>query len=431
MDVVSTTQSSQERSPRFVSLLTKDTLALVLAGGRGTRLGALTSDRVKPAVPFAGKYRLIDFPLSNCINSGIRRMGVLTQYKAHSLINHLHNAWGFMRSEFNEFVEILPAQQRTGAGWYEGTADAVYQNFEIIRSHTPQFVLILGGDHVYKMDYGTMLGFHVERGASVTVGCLEVPVAEAEAFGVMGIDESGRVLQFQEKVKAPAEIPGKPGYALASMGIYIFDAAYLHQVLKEDAIRGGSSRDFGKDVLPNAVTAGDRVYAFPFRDPEGNTQGYWRDVGTLDSYWHANLELTGITPPLNLYDRDWPIWTYQVQAPPAKFVFNDFRRRGMAVDSLVSGGCIISGAMIRRSLLGPYVQVQDYSLLDECVVLADARISPRCRIKRAIIETGCVVPEGTVIGDNAEHDRKRFEVTSSGIVLVTPEMLGQELTYVR
>jgi glucose-1-phosphate adenylyltransferase len=421
----------QQRSARFVSLLTRDTLALVLAGGRGTRLGALTSDRVKPAVPFAGKYRLIDFPLSNCINSGIRRMGVLTQYKAHSLINHLHNAWGFLRSEFNEFVEILPAQQRTGSAWYEGTADAVWQNFEIIRAHAPQFVLVLGGDHVYKMDYGAMLGFHVERGAAVTVGCLEVPAADATGFGVMGTDADGRVRRFQEKPSQPAEVPGKPGYALASMGIYVFDAAYLQQALRDDAERPGSSRDFGKDILPHAVEAGDRVYAFPFRDPDGNTQGYWRDVGTLDSYWHANLELTAVTPPLDLYDRDWPVWTYQVQAPPAKFVFNDFRRRGMAVDSMVSGGCIVSGAMIRRSLLGPFVRVEDYSLLDECVVLADARIRPRCRIKRAIIETGCVVPEGTVIGENPDDDRRRFEVSEGGVVLVTPEMLGQELTYVR
>ncbi len=426
------TGSESPQSQRFVSrLLTKDTLALVLAGGRGTRLGSLTQYRVKPAVPFGGKYRLIDFPLSNSINSGIRRMGVLTQYKAHSLINHLHNAWGFLRSEFNEFVEILPAQQRTGAGWYEGTADAVHQNFEIIRSHTPQFVLVLGGDHVYKMDYGTMIGHHVERGADVTVGCLEVPVAEASAFGVMGTDAEGRVLKFLEKPERAPEIPGKPGFALASMGIYAFNADYLHRALQADAARPGSSRDFGQDILPNAVTAGDCVHAFPFRDPAGNTQGYWRDVGTLDAYWHANLELTGITPPLNLYDREWPIWTYQEQAPPAKFVFNDFRRRGMAVDSLVSGGCIVSGAVIRRSLLAPFVQVQDYSLLDECVVLADARISPHCRIRRAIIETGCVVPEGTVIGQNPDDDRKRFEVSPGGVVLVTPEMLGEELTYVR
>ncbi len=422
---------SSESSSRFVSLLTRDTLALILAGGRGSRLGALTSHRVKPAVPFGGKYRLIDFPLSNCVNSGIRRIGVLTQYKAHSLIAHLNDAWGFMRREFNEFVEILPAQQRTGPGWYAGTADAIYQNLDIIRAHNPQFILILGGDHVYKMDYGMMLGQHVESGADVTIGCIEVPLPEAREFGVMGVDAEGRVLEFQEKPEQPAQIPGKPGLALASMGIYAFNTDFLLDTLLSDCSKEVSSHDFGNDILPAALSEGRNVFAFSFRDLHGNTQGYWRDVGNLDAYWRANLELTGVTPPLDIYDNDWPLWTYQVHAPPAKFVFDDPGCRGMAVDSMTAGGCIVSGAAVHRSLLFPFVRVEEHSVLDECVVLPRARIAPNCRIRRAVIETGCHIPEGTVIGEDSAADAQRFEVSPEGVVLVTPEMLGQELPYVR
>jgi glucose-1-phosphate adenylyltransferase len=422
---------SSESSKRFVSLITRDTVALVLAGGRGTRLGALTSHRVKPAVPFGGKYRLIDFPLSNCMNSGIRRVGVLTQYKSHSLLAHLSDAWGFLRREFNEFVEVMPAQQRTGPGWYEGTADAVYQNLDIIRAHAPQFVLVLGGDHVYKMDYGAMLGYHVERGADVTIGCVEVPLAEASEFGVMDTNASGRVGAFQEKPAQPAAIPGKPGYALASMGIYVFNTDYLIEALTADGRRLESTHDFGKDVLPTALAEGRKVCAFPFRDLQGNTLGYWRDVGNVDAYWHANLELTGISPPLDVYDKDWPIWTHQVQAPPAKFIFDEARRRGLAVDSMIAGGCIVSGAEVRRSLLFPFVRVDEHGRIEECFVLADARIGRDCRIRRAIIETGCRIPDGERIGFDLEQDRQRFEVSREGIVLVTPEMLGQELQYVR
>ncbi|MBL6750251.1 MAG: glucose-1-phosphate adenylyltransferase [Nevskia sp.] len=419
------------QSRRFVSLLTRDTLALVLAGGRGTRLGGLTTHRVKPAVPFGGKYRLIDFPLSNCMNSGIRRVGVLTQYKAHSLIGHLGDAWSFLRREFNEFVEILPAQQRTGPGWYEGTADAVYQNIEVIREHAPQYVLVLGGDHVYKMDYGTMLGYHVDRGADVTVGCIEVPLAEARSLGVMATGAGGRVTGFEEKPACPCPIPGKADCALASMGIYVFNTQYLLDLLHEDRAKAGSSHDFGKDLLPSAVSAGGRVHAFAFRDLQGNAQGYWRDVGNLDSYWSANLELTDVTPPLDLYDNDWPIWTYQEQAPPAKFVFNDDGRRGVAVDSLISGGCIVSGASVNRSLLFPFARVDNQSELHECVVLSRVRIGARCRIRRAIIEAGCRIPPGEVIGEDPAADRRRFEVSEQGIVLVVPEMLGQEPPGVR
>lgn len=411
---------------RFVSLLTKDTLALVLAGGRGTRLGALTTHRVKPAVPFGGKYRLIDFPLSNCMNSGIRRVGVLTQYKAHSLIGHLREAWGFLHREFNEFVEVLPAQQRTGPGWYEGTADAVFQNLDIIRAHAPQFVLVLGGDHVYKMDYGAMLGFHVESGADVTVACIEVPLAEAREFGVLSTDRNGRVRGFREKPGDPTPLSDQPDQALASMGLYVFNADYLLRVLADDHARADSQHDFGHDVLPQAVQRGDEVFAYRFRDLQGNARGYWRDVGTIDSYWRANLELTEVTPPLDVYERRWPILTYQVQAPPAKFVFNDAARRGMAIDSLVAGGCVISGGHVHRSLLFPFVRVEAGAELDQCVVLDDARIGPGCRIRRAVIESGCQIPAGEVIGSDPARDAQRFEVTAHGVVLVTPEMLGQQ-----
>lgn len=415
---------------RLAGLTVRDTLALVLAGGRGTRLGALTRHRVKPAVPFGGKYRLIDFPISNCINSGIRRVGVLTQYKAHSLIRHIEDTWGFLRAELNEFVEILPAQQRTGGGWYVGTADAVYQNLDIVEAHSPQFVLVLGGDHVYKMDYVPMLIQHVASGAAVTVGCVEVPAAEAREFGVAVVDAQGRIQQFQEKSPTPVEIPGKPGFALASMGIYVFQTDRLMRVLLEDQERQGSCHDFGRDILPAMIAAGEPVQAFAFRDIAGNTQGYWRDVGNLDAYWQANLELTAVTPPLDLYDRSWPIWTYQQQAPPAKFVFDDPDRRGVALDSLVSGGCIISGARLRRSLLFSFVHVKDRAQLEEVVVLPHAEIGERARIRRAVIESGCVIPRDMVIGEEAEADRRRFEVSAGGVVLVTPEMLGQKLPYV-
>jgi len=420
------TSTGFTNQPGFAGLLTRDTLALVLAGGRGTRLGALTHHRVKPAVPFGGKYRLIDFPLSNCINSGIRRVGVLTQYKAQSLITHLHGAWNFLPREFNEFVDVLPAQQRTGPGWYEGTADAVFQNLDFIEAHAPQFVLILGGDHVYKMDYGAMLGFHVDRQADVTVACIEVPLAEARAFGVMHTDGAGRVIDFREKPEVPPPIPARPDRALASMGVYVFNTDFLLRILARDRDRPDSTHDFGHDVLPDALLADDVVYAFPFRDLAGNALGYWRDVGTLDSYWKANLELTQVTPALNVYDRHWPIWTYQVQAPPAKFILNERGRRGMAVDSMIAGGCVISGGLVERSLLFPFSRVEEGAEIDECVILPEVRIGPHCRIRRAVIESGCEIPSGTIIGHDEADDRSRFEVSECGITLVTPEMLGQE-----
>ncbi len=417
-------------TPRFVSRLTRSTLALILAGGRGSRLRYLTLWRAKPAVPFGGKFRIIDFPLSNCLNSGIRSIGVVTQYKAHSLIQHIYRGWNFLRGEFGEFIELLPAQQRIETSWYLGTADAVYQNLDIIRRHDPEFVLILAGDHIYKMDYGPMLAQHVQSGADMTVGCIEVDLERAKAFGVMSVDEDHRVTRFTEKPEAPEPIPGQPDKALASMGIYVFNTRFLFEQLIRDADNDMSSHDFGKDIIPHVVSK-YRVQAYPFRDPETGKQAYWRDVGTVDAFWEANLELIGVTPELNLYDADWPIWTYQEQLPPAKFIFDDDDRRGLAVDSMVSGGCIISGATVRHSLLFSNVRVHSWAELQDAVVLPDVEIGRNARITRAVIDKGCRIPEGMVIGEDLEKDAERFLVTAGGVVLVTPEMLGQELHHVR
>jgi glucose-1-phosphate adenylyltransferase len=419
------------QTERFVSRLTRDTLALILAGGRGSRLKQLTQWRAKPAVPFGGKFRIIDFPLSNCMNSGIRRVGVLTQYKAHSLILHIQKGWGFLRGELGEYIELLPAQQRLDeASWYSGTANAVYQNLDILRGHDPRFVLILAGDHVYKMDYGPMLAAHVEQGADMTVGCIEVPVGEAPAFGVMSVDADRRVVKFTEKPVVPEAMPNAPDLALASMGIYIFNTAFLYEQLIKDADNAASAHDFGKDIIPSVIGR-YRIMAYPFRDPHTGRRAYWRDVGTIDAYWRANMELIGVTPELNLYDQEWPIWTYQEQWPPAKFVFNDEGRRGMAVDSMVSGGCIISGATVRRSLLFSNVQVNSHSLVEDSVVLPDVSIGERCRLRKVVIDKGCDIPAATVIGEDRQQDFRRFYVTDNGVVVVTAEMLGQEMHHVR
>lgn len=418
------------RSPRFVSRLTRDTLALILAGGRGSRLKQLTMWRAKPAVPFGGKFRIIDFPLSNCINSGIRRIGVLTQYKAHSLIKHIQQGWGHWRGEFGEYVELLPAQQRIATSWYAGTADAVYQNLDILRTHDPAYVLILAGDHIYKMDYGPMLAAHAKTEADLTVGCIEVDLDRARAFGVMGVDGDNRIRTFDEKPDQPVPMPDKPDMALASMGIYIFNTAFLYEQLIKDADSPQSTHDFGHDIIPSLID-NYRVFAYPFMDVQSGVQAYWRDVGTVDAFWEANLELIGVTPDLNLYDADWPIWTYQEQAPPAKFVFDDDDRRGMAVDSMVSGGCIISGAKVRHSLLFSNVTVQSYSEIEDTVILPKSVIGEGCRIRRAVVDKGCQIPAHTVIGYDNEEDAKKFYVSPGGVVLVTPEMLGQERHRVR
>jgi glucose-1-phosphate adenylyltransferase len=419
-------------SPRFVSRLTRNTLALILAGGRGSRLKHLTAWRSKPAVPFGGKFRIVDFPLSNCINSGIRRIGVLTQYKAHSLILHIQKGWGFLRGEFGEFVELWPAQQRVvETAWYAGTADAVFQNLDIMRNHNPDYVLVLAGDHIYKMDYGAMIAHHVETGADMTVGCLEVDTDRAREFGVMSVDADGQVIRFQEKPQKPETVPGHPDRCLASMGIYVFNRDFLYEQLIRDADTPNSTHDFGKDIIP-AVIGRYRIMAHSFRDPRSGDQAYWRDVGTVDAFWEANLELIGVTPPLNLYDKNWPIWTYQEQLPPAKFVFDDEDRRGMAVDSMVSGGCVISGATVRHSLLFSNVRVNSFALVEDSVVLPDVDIGRYCRIRRAVIDRFCEIQEGTVIGYDAEADRAAgYYVTPSGITLVSPEMLAQTTNQVR
>jgi glucose-1-phosphate adenylyltransferase len=420
--------------PRFVSLLTKNTVALILAGGRGSRLKHLTDWRAKPAVPFGGKFRIIDFPLSNCVNSGIRRIAVVTQYKAHSLIQHLQRGWGFLRGEFNEFIDILPAQQRVHEHeWYKGTADAVFQNMDILRHYGPEFVLILAGDHIYKMDYGEMLAAHAASAADVTIACLEVPIEEAKAFGVVTVDEYNRILSFEEKPANPTPMPNDPSRAFVSMGIYVFNARFLYEQLIRDADDPRSSHDFGKDVIPYIVSR-YRVFAHRFADscvgaPNGVT--YWRDVGTVDAYWEANMELAKITPDLNLYDEKWPIWTYQEQLPPAKFVFDDPDRRGMAVDSMVSGGCIISGATVRSSVLFSSVRVDAYSEVVDSVILPRVEIGRHVRLRRVVVDKGCRIPDGLEVGFDVEKDRRRFYVTERGVTLITPEMLGQYIHHVR
>ena len=410
--------------------LTRNTLALVLAGGEGSRLKHLTKWRAKPAVPFGGKYRIIDFVLSNCVNSGIRKIGVLTQYKSHSLIRHVQRAWSFMRYEVGEFVELLPAQQRVDKGWYKGTADALYQNLDIMRRHTPEYVLVLGGDHIYSMDYSKMLIAHAESGADVTIGCIEVPRMEATGFGVMSVNDALQITKFTEKPADPEAMPGKPDVALASMGIYVFSREFLFQKLIEDYDNPESSRDFGKDIIPSIIEDW-HVQAYPFVD-EQDKPVYWRDVGTLESYWKASLDLCSITPELNLYDRDWPIWTYQAQMPPAKFTFDDEGRRGEAIDSMVAGGCIISGARIKRSVISSGGRVHSYSHIKDSVLLPRVEVQRNCRIQNAIIDKGCIIPEGTIIGeDRAEDERRFFVEESSGIVLVTPDMLGQRVHVTR
>ncbi|TRW90379.1 glucose-1-phosphate adenylyltransferase [Candidatus Methylobacter oryzae] len=423
--------SSTHKHDHNISHLTRNTVALILAGGRGSRLMNMTDWRAKPAVPFGGKFRIIDFPLSNCMNSGIRKIGVLTQYKADSLIRHIQQGWGFLRGEFGEYVDLMPAQQRHDENsWYAGTADAVFQNIDILRSRHPEHILVLAGDHIYKMDYGAMLADHVEKNADLTIGCIEVSLQDATAFGVMDVDENRRVRDFVEKPEHPPVMPGRTDTALASMGIYIFNAGFLFEQLLKDADTKGSSHDFGKDIIP-AVIDKYIVNAYPFLDLQSGEQSYWRDVGTIDAYWAANMELIGVKPDLNLYDKTWPIWTYQAQTPPAKFVFDSDKRRGSAVDSMVSGGCVISGATVRHSLLFSNVRVNSYTTLQDTIVLPEVNIGRHCRITKAIIEKGCEVPEGTIIGEDRAEDEKRFHVSHGGVVLVTPDMLGQKRHYVR
>jgi glucose-1-phosphate adenylyltransferase len=409
--------------------LPKKCFAMVLAGGRGSRLKQLTERRAKPAVYFGGKFRIVDFALSNCLNSGIRRIGLATQYKSHSLLRHIQRGWSFMKSELNEHIDLLPAQQRiTEEAWYRGTADAVYQNIDIIRDDNPEYILILAGDHVYKMDYSLMLAAHVERGAQCTVACIEVPVKDATGFGVMAVDPSNRITDFIEKPAHPPSMPGKPGTALASMGVYVFNAKYLYDALARDLADPSSSHDFGKDLIPHAVREGVAA-AHPFGEScvmsERNAAPYWRDVGTIDAYWEANIDLTAVQPTLDMYDTSWPIWTHQEQLPPAKFVFNRDDRRGMAVDSLVSGGCIISGSHVDRSLLFSRCRINSYCQLRESVLLPGITVGRHSRLTRAVIDRGVIIPEGTVVGEDPADDARRFERTANGITLITQPMIDR------
>jgi glucose-1-phosphate adenylyltransferase len=422
--------SESTHHARFVSRLTKQTMALILAGGRGSRLHDLTEWRAKPAVPFGGKFRIIDFPLSNCLNSGIRKIGVLTQYKADSLIRHLQRGWSFFRPELDEYVDIMPAQQRLQESWYEGTADAVYQNLDILRQRDVSYILILAGDHIYKMDYGLMLAYHAEQNADLTIGCMEIPVAEATAFGVMHVDAGQRVCAFVEKPENPPPMPNRPDHALASMGIYIFNAEFLYEKLIKDADSSTSSHDFGKDIIPDLIKD-CRVFAYPFRDPITGAQAYWRDVGTVDAYWESNIELISASTEFDIYDPNWPIWTSLSQTPPGRFVTSAAGRRGYAEDSLVAGGCIISGGEVKRSVLFRNVRIEEGTTVEHAVILPEATIGAGCRIKKAIIDRGCAVPPGTVIGENIEADRERFFVSPNGVVLVTPDRFGQKIHFAR
>lgn len=409
---------------RYISNLTKDTYALILAGGKGSRLHELTQWRAKPAVYFGGIFRLIDFPLSNCMNSGIKRIGIATQYKSHSLIRHINRTWGYLRKELGESIEILPASKRQGEDWYCGTADAVFQNIDIIHHELPKYVMILSGDHVYRMDYGEMLAKHVESGADMTISCIKTSVDEASGkLGVLHVDDQNRVKDFQEKPLFPVEIPSEPGKVFASMGNYIFNREFLFEHLKKDAGNGGSGRDFGHDIIPSLIKK-HHVLAFPFVDKEDGEKAYWRDVGTLDSYWEANMELVSPTPALNMYDKYWPIITYQEQLAPAKFVFNEEIRCGTALDSTVANGCIVSGAKILHSLLFSAVHIHSYSIIEDSVLLPSVDVGAHCRIKRAIIDRGCHIPEYMVIGHYQEQDIKNgFRISPKGIVLVTQEMI--------
>ncbi len=416
----------QKLMERNISHLTASTVAFVLAGGKGARLKALTDWRAKPGVPFGGKYRIIDFPLSNCINSGIRRISVVTQYKSHSLQRHLQRGWGFLSGQFGEFLEVLPAQQRQGEGWYEGTANAIYQNLDIIHYYDPKYIIILAGDHIYKMDYGKMIAAHVARAADITVGCIPVSLEQASAFGVMAIDGEERIVEFTEKPARPKPMPDDSSRALASMGIYVYTTEYLRKRLLEDAGDESSTHDFGRDLIPHAIEHAN-AFAFPFVNANTGAPGYWRDVGTVDAYWEANVNLVTLNPELNMYDADWPIWTHQEQLAPAKFAFDDDDRRGYAVDSLISGGCLITGAIIRKSVLFSNVRVHSYSTVEDSVVLPDVTVKRHCKLTRCVIDKGAIIPRGTVIGEQPEEDARRFHVTENGIVLVTAEMLGQDL----
>ncbi|MEY4738420.1 MAG: hypothetical protein RL302_2739 [Pseudomonadota bacterium] len=410
-------------------MLVRRTIALVLAGGRGSRLKQLTDRRAKPAVYFGGKFRIVDFALSNCVNSGIRRIGVITQYKSHSLLRHLQRGWSFLRAELNEMVDLLPAQQRVNEEhWYRGTADAIYQNLDIIQSSNPEYVVVLAGDHVYKMDYSLMLKDHADSGKGCTVGCIEVPREEATAFGVMAVDDHRNITEFVEKPENPPTMPGSDTISLASMGIYIFDAKYLYALLEDDIANPASSHDFGKDVIPRVVREGQAI-AHPFSmscvSSTPDAIPYWRDVGTIDAFWEGNLDLASVTPELDIYDTNWPIWTSQRQLPPAKFVQDADGKHGQAINTMVSGGCIVSGSVVSNSVLFSSVRVHSFCVIDQAVLLPEVTIGQGCKLSRVVVDRGCTLPDGLVIGEDPVLDAARFERTERGVVLVTKDMLNQ------
>jgi glucose-1-phosphate adenylyltransferase len=411
----------------------KDVLTIILAGGKGTRLEPLTRDRAKPAVPFGGLYRIVDFPLSNCLNSGLRRIYVLTQYKARSLDRHIAAAWDFLPRELNEYVEVLPPQQRIDEHWYQGTADAIYQNIYSIEKAAPQLVMILAGDHIYKMDYGDMIRAHLERGSDLTVGCLPMPLRDSIHFGAVQVDAADRILAFHEKPREAPAIPGDGDHFLGSMGIYVFTARLMYEILCQDATRSDSGHDFGKDVIPCMIPT-YKVHAFRFRDKNKKATPYWRDVGTLDAYYQANMDLIEVEPVLNLYDREWPIRTHQPQLPPPKFVFSaegpgEHARRGEAHDSMVCQGCIISGGHVRRSILAPNVRVNSFALVESCILFEGVDVGRHCRLRKAIIDKEVRIPAHTTVGHNLDHDRQRgFQITEQGVVVIAkaelPESFG-------
>jgi glucose-1-phosphate adenylyltransferase len=403
-----------------MSTLLDDSLVIVLAGGAGERLYPLTKDRAKPAVYFGGPYRIIDFSLSNCINSGLRRIFIATQYKSLSLNRHIRMGWGIVSEELGEFVEILPPQKRVSEHWYQGTADAVYQNLYSIMREGPRYLIVLSGDHVYKMDYARMLRFHQERGAAVTLATIEVPVADANRFGIIAVDDTERVTGFQEKPKAPSAIPDSPDLALASMGVYIFDTDVLVRALDADA-KQPTTHDFGKDIIPALIDQAP-VYSYRFYDENKKAAKYWRDIGTLDAYFEANMDLCHVNPEFNLYDPEWPLRTYQPQAPPAKFVFAEAGIRcGQALDSVISPGCIVSGSSISGSVLCPNVRVHSFCQIEQCILMPGVRVGRHAKIRRAIIDRDVLIPRGALIGYNIDDDRRRHTVTDGGIVVVTTD----------
>jgi glucose-1-phosphate adenylyltransferase len=400
-------------------MLGDDVLVIVLAGGAGERLSPLTRDRAKPAVYFGGPYRIIDFVLSNCINSGLRHIFIATQYKSLSLNRHIRRGWTVVSEELDEFIEILPPQKRVGEHWYQGTADAVYQNLYSVIRENPRYVVVLAGDHVYKMDYQKMLRFHVDMAAEVTLAAIEVPIDDGRRFGIVGVDEADRVTQFLEKPEHPPSIPGQPGLALASMGIYVFDSHVLVRALQEDAAKPDSHHDFGKNIIPALIGHG-RTFAYPFYDENKKSAKYWRDIGTIDAYYEAQMDLCHVNPEFNLYDPEWPLRTYMPQAPPAKFVFGEDWRKGEALDSLISQGCIVSGSRISGSILCPNVRVHSFCHIEDAILMPGVRVGRHARIKRAIVDRDVDIPRGASIGFNPEEDRRRHVVSEEGVVVVAP-----------